>query len=98
MATVTALPQVGFNDRVVDDPEFISVIEEYLATKPSKAQNKRFNKAKKALAARIEAMDELGDGQAIRCGQYSIKVKARAGGGFEVPTWEKMTIGRISGG
>jgi hypothetical protein len=89
-------PQTTFNDRVVDDPEFVKLIEEYLETKPPKDRNKRFNKAKKALAARIEAMDELGDGQIIRCGNYTIKLKARAGGGFEVPTWEKMTVGRIA--
>lgn len=38
---------------------------------------------------------QLAEGQRLRVGEFIVTGKKRAGGGFEIPAWEKITVGSI---
>lgn len=93
MARVKDQPQTGFDDKFIEDPDLEEQIEKYLDTKEAARDNA---KAKAAINARLALLPDLQDGQLVRVGRYTLPMKARAGGGFEIPTWEKVVVGKIS--
>lgn len=80
-------PQSGMFDVEIDDPDFEAAIAEHIGFKETRAA---MAKVKRAMVEGAEKHDikALEDGTRVRVGAYTFEVKARAGGGFEMPEWE----------
>lgn len=88
-------PQGGFQDRDVEDSEFEQLLEEALEHDEEYDQKrKRIFKLRKQIADKAEHY-QLAEGQRLRVGEFIVTGKKRAGGGFEIPAWEKVTVGSI---
>jgi len=88
-------PQKGLFDRVIEDEKLERAIARFIETKePAKVHAE----AKKLLNAALNEAEltDIEDGEKIRVGAFLIEGRKRAGGGFEVPAWEKNGIGRIA--
>lgn len=94
MATASADPQSGLFDKVVQSPEIEGLID---SMQENREAHKAFTKANKGLNDFIdESAIDLKPGARIRIGRYVVTTRSRAGGGFQVPAWEKSTaIGSI---
>lgn len=96
MARTKAEPQRSLPtfDRTIEDPELEMFLEDLHSEEVQDAA-KRFKKAHKAVYDKLNQMT-LEDGEKVRIGEFLVTGKRRAGGGFEVPTWEKTGIGSIT--
>ena len=90
---VTEDAQAGAFDKTIEDPEIEDAVATLIDAKRYMKDHK-VGKARKAVKSLVEQY-ELEDGQRIRVGGFVITTKSSAGGGFEVPTWEKTTIGTM---
>lgn len=91
MAVKTNEPQAGFWDREIEAPEVEEAIERMLANEEA---HKQYAKDRRAVSELVEVQD-LKEGERLRVGQHIIVGRRRSGGGFDVPTWSKASIGRI---
>jgi hypothetical protein len=82
-------------DRTIESPELESAIELIMDNKLDPETQTAVNAARKTIKQLTEQY-ELTDGQRLRVGRYVIHGKQRAGGGFNVPTWSKTTVGNIT--
>ncbi len=82
-------------DKEIESPELEAAIEMIMENQPDADTRKELAKARKTVKAVTEQYD-LEDGQRLRVGRFVIEGKARGGGGFEVPTWRKVTVGKIT--
>lgn len=85
--------QTGLFDRTIEWPELEDAIET-LVTAREDGTLKAISKARALVKAVVED-HALQDGERLRCGAFVITGRERAGGGFEVPTWSKVTVGAI---
>lgn len=92
MAKVKDEKQIAMQDRFIEDPELVEQIEIYME---NKSAAKEFATAKKKINGRLDLVPDKEDGQTIRCGPYTMTIKARGGGGFEVPHWDRLIVGGI---
>lgn len=82
-------PQSGMFDHVIEDADLEGAIGEWLAYSKARTEIN-------AIAKRIrDAKERIGiggmkDGDRVRCGKYTFEVKARSGGGFEMPEWSTV--------
>jgi hypothetical protein len=90
---VTETAQGNIFDRTIESPEIEEAIETLMRAREY-AKGHGVGKAKKLVASLVEQY-ALEDGERLRVGQYVVTGRKRAGGGFEVPTWEKTGIGAI---
>jgi len=84
-------PQGGLFDRVIDDEALEAACARYIFTK---AGAKDHAKAKKSLYDRLNDLN-VEDGETVRIGRFKVVGRARKGGGFDVPPWEKTGIGAV---
>jgi hypothetical protein len=85
-------PQSGLFDRVIENEALEASCARYLFTKPGA---KDHGKAKRKLYEMLNAV-EVKPGERVRIGRFVIAGKARKGGGFEVPVWERTGIGSVT--
>lgn len=84
--------QGGLWDREIESPEIEEAITRMFSNREAA---KEYGKAREAIRRIIEEFN-LGETERVRCGPYVIHGRARAGGGFSVPTWAKVGIGEIT--
>lgn len=89
---VKTTDQPGLFDRTLEMPELEEHLERWLETKEAAKQHADANRKIKTIAETLA----IQDGERVRVGGYVITGKARNGGGFEVPTWEKVTVGAVA--
>lgn len=89
--------QTAIFDKEIKDATLEALCRDYFANADprTKAQRKEHARAKAGVAAAIEGMKGLKDGDVVRVGEYLIPIVARAGGGFEVPEWSKKMAREI---
>lgn len=82
-------------DRHVEDPDLEEKIRELIEIRGTfKRYNKLQREIKEGIRTHIDP-DEEADGTRIIIGPFVAEVKERAGGGFEIPTWEKNVVGNF---
>jgi hypothetical protein len=91
MAKATDDPQTNLFDRVLDDEALEAACARFVFTKQGA---KDHGKAKRKLYETLNAL-AIGPTERVRIGRFVVTGKARKGGGFEVPPWEKIGIGSI---
>jgi len=84
--TVKTDEQGTFTDRHVELPELEELIEEMESLK---ADAKAHNKARRQVLEIIKGL-QLQPDERIIVGQYAVTGVARAGGGFNIPKWERV--------
>lgn len=91
--------QRGMFDEVIENEELEAAIDTIaafnmqLAIFREKYQTKDVAQARKLLKETVEAYareHELIGGERLRVGKYIVNTAQRAGGGFEVPVWQKV--------
>ena len=83
MPRVKGDPQGQLNDTVLDDPGLERLLEAREAEKPAAKAFRALDKRTK------ERLAEMAPEGPIRVGRFRIEPTVRAGGGFEIPEWEK---------
>lgn len=91
MARATQKPQRSFEERFIEDPDFIDAIEHLQETQ----EGAKLNRQARAKVSELAEKHGIKDGEALRVGPYVVKGVLRSGGGFEVASWSKVTIGGI---
>lgn len=82
----------GLFDREISNPELEEQIEAMLDAEEG---YRAYVEARRPVKAAIELL-QLKDGERVRIGRHVVEGKARAGGGFRVDPWSKVTVGKIS--
>ena len=103
--TMAEDPQDGMFDEVLENEELeeaLSTLNGFnmqLAIFRDRYATKDVNAARKLIKETVEAYSrehELSGGERLRVGRFVVTTRARAGGGFEVPTWRKVLMGSFS--
>lgn len=92
MAKVKDEAQAQLFDRTIENPELEEAIEKMLELGEAA---KEYAAARKPVKAITETLN-LKDGERVRIGRYVITGRERSGGGFDVKSWTKTTIGSIA--
>lgn len=82
MTTVTANPQMGLEEQVLDNPMLLLFIEDYLRFQ---YQAREYARAKR----RIKKFQPQAEGR-YRVGPYLLTIESMAGGGFQVKRWTTL--------
>lgn len=91
--------QAGLFDKEITDPETRAAIDELIDTMEEHGEShSAYVKAQAAYRAALVPFEALLEGgERLRVSDRRVVTfKARAGGGFEVPAWEKAVPGKIS--
>ena len=83
MPSVKDDPQGRFSETVLDDPGLEQLLEEREAEKPAAKAFRDLDKRAK------ERLAEMAPEGPVRVGRFRIEPTVRAGGGFEIPEWER---------
>ena len=86
--------QTQLFDRTIESAELEAALELIMEWK-DRWELKELAAARKTIKE-VTEQHKLADGERLRIGQFVITGKARAGGGFEVPEWHKVTVGTIA--
>lgn len=83
-------PQAGMFDHVIEDEDFEAAVREWHSLEK---QRERLSALRRRMREGAERNDvkSLDDGARVRLGAYTFDVKARSGGGFEIPSWDTKT-------
>ena len=94
MVTATKDAQVALWDREIEGENGEAIAAQIAIMFKNEDAAKAYRHARNEMIKVVKVLD-LADGERLRCGDFVITGKARAGGGFEVPVWESVTVGRI---
>lgn len=94
MARKAKNSQIGLWDRQIEGENGEAIATQVAIMFENEGAAKAYGRAKRQMIEIVKGLD-LADGERLRCGDFVITGKARAGGGFEVPTWESVTVGDI---
>lgn len=87
------------NEQLEDALSTLNGFNMQLAIFREKYATKDVNAARKLIKETIEAYSrehELAGGERLRVGRFVVTTRNRAGGGFEVPEWHKVLMGKFS--
>lgn len=86
--------QGDFNDYVVEGPERDEILNLIREMKRDEDAAKTYRKNRRDALGMIKALN-LPAGTRLRVGPYTADIVERAGGGFEIPKWERNVVGPI---
>ena len=91
--------QAGLFDKEITDPEIRAAIDELIDVMEEHGEaHSAYVKAQSTYRETLKPFEQmLEDGERLRVSDRRVVTfKARSGGGFEVPAWEKAVPGKIS--